>query len=605
MSDLRAALTGKDRLHNVDVASVDRGSVDLSVLYEPASSGAPLLADWYRRHQASPVTMFHDKQGSRRFLHTLVWRLVDVGFDPKTRWEWVEEKAPDLCPMGPGEGPVDLLDLMLEEGSPGLLSELERRWGEQWSTEFLSRRVRKYTRPQEPGMAPVVPWFHYAVARGDNEMVDWWMSRGVDINFRNRNGQTALFHASSLAMARRLLSKGADPKAVDMFGRNAFEHWLDRAYFLNSNEPSKPILGLAPKIRKDLDPSILARAVEREITAESKISTPLRRTLESLKPHILTPFRFGEDAEGKIYPTTPQRPASTLLELATHRSLEGFRAKNLQILGWLLAHTPTQGLEKVADRASFALLSSSPLSVYREEDQPLPKAMSFPYMIDVARDAFHDKQGVAFQVRDRIVPMLLDIGGCVLGCVSNQNTYLLANRYRNLVDPHNPNWFNESEDGGSLLSQVLSCAMDLADTQGRGLPGISIALARAMVAYVHSGLPVPRDTLLPVMRMLGHLSPDLVKGSALGSSKAPGETDMKSNSLALGAAWWLTAGTPVGEDMFEAAGASENFRNKMKEHLEKFQGPPWSEWMNMWESRRMARALPEFSSSSLAPRSRF
>lgn len=69
----------------------------------------------------------------------------------------------------------------------------------------------------------------FAAARGDLQTVEAFVSRGVPVDARNREGATALHGAAvagQLTVARYLLSNGADVNAIDKFGHTPLEDSL-------------------------------------------------------------------------------------------------------------------------------------------------------------------------------------------------------------------------------------------------------------------------------------------------------------------------------------------------------------------------------------------
>ena len=605
MSKLREALAGNEWLHAVDVASVNRGSIDVSVLYEPTPSGAPLLVDWYNRQRNSPDSMFRGQSTSREFLRTLLWRLVDAGFDPKTQWSWTEKNVyPSSDPNGSSAGKVDLLDLMLEDGDPQVLSALEERWGEPWTPEFLSQRTRRRFESLPPGAASVFPRLHYDVARGNQKMVNWWLSRGVDVNLVDAHGQTALFHAgqSSAPMAKLLLAKGINADAVDRFNRTAFEHWLDLAHFFKNNAPSKLVLAVFPKAKKSISTPVLARAVEHQIQTGEYLQPPTRSALVALRPHLTTSFVYGQNPDNKLGPWMNESISQgTLLEMATRQPWAASSLKSLEILSWLVANTPSAGHEQLSDQARLALLTFQPGEAVRTKAGGPPLVLEFPHMLSVAREVFSDLQGVSLGAKSSIVKALLAVSASVLEQVSAHPDPVASPHRASLLSPKPSAWLDESTPGGSLLAQTLSCAVELAEKNDMNLVGES--LAKAMLFYVQSDLPVPQDTLLPALRILARFAPGSLKESALGVDSRPNEADMASSNLSLAVAWWMSAGTPQDMDVFQAAAAPEQLKQCLEERLGNAPGP-WPTWVSIWAQRRLSQALPDTSSAPARPRSR-
>jgi len=64
---------------------------------------------------------------------------------------------------------------------------------------------------------------HYAAYKGDTELALLLLDKGADVNIRGANKRTPLHKASSDPMIELLLSKGADPNALDRFGQPALK----------------------------------------------------------------------------------------------------------------------------------------------------------------------------------------------------------------------------------------------------------------------------------------------------------------------------------------------------------------------------------------------
>lgn len=603
MSKLRAALAGNDWIHAVDTASENRGSIDVSVLYEPTASGAPLLMDWYNRQCKNPSSMFRSQAASREFLRTLLWRLVDAGFDPKTQWSWTNTHVyPSSDPNGPAEGKMDLLDLLLEDGDPQVLSELEKRWGEPWTPEFLSQRTRCRFEALPPGAASVFPRLHYDAARGNQAMVKWWLSRGVDVNLVDAHGQTALFPAgqASAPMAKLLLSKGINADAVDQFDRTAFEHWMDLAYFFDDTSPSKLVLAVFPKAKKSISASVLARAVEHQARSGECLHSATRSALVALRPHLASSFAYGPDADKKLETNTVEL-RGTLLEMAAWQPWGTPHRKSLEILAWLTANTPAQGLEEARDAALLALLAFQPAEAHRAQTGKPALTMEFPRMLSVARRLLRSSSKVSPAHHERVVTALLDVAASVLDKVSGNPNPFGGSHRASLLSPEPSQWLKESTAGGSLLAQTLMCAVELAES--KDVSPLNESLAKAMLFWVHSGQPIPQDTLLPALRLLDRFSPGALKNSALGVESCPNEADMASSNLSLAAAWWASAGTPQGMDVFEAAGAPKDLKKRLEERLASA-SDPWPAWVSMWTARRLAFSLPKTTPQGFRSRSR-
>lgn len=608
MSKLRSVLSGGvERIHEVELALMGAKDEGVSILHEPTQSGAPLLVEWYRRQQAQPDRTFRRHGESRESFHVLFWRLVDSGFDVKTHWSWNERHVnPSTDPDGPSQGQVDLLDLMLDSADVDLLKKLEDRWGEPWSPSFLSRRTRcLHNEKLHPGTAAVLPGLHFDVTRRNQKMVKWWLSKGVDINLRDSSGQTALFHASSSEIARLLLTKGADARALDVFGRNAFEHWVDLSYFTRNSQYSRQILESLPKARPHIPADVLARAVEQEISFGNQLKPWVRTALVALRPHLSESFIFGPDPHQKI--DGEQVLASfkgTLLAVATRDAWTSSSPKSFEILVWLVANTPGKANTFASKMAKLALLAFRPAEAQQvPTGGPLP-VVSFPDALLDINEQLIDPYQVCSQAKFRVAEMLLGVAAAVLEQQTKQSPSPAWSKYGRLISPSPEQWLDSDQPGGSILSQVLACAADIAE--GHEVSIGSDELPQALMSYVHAGLPVPQDTLLPALRIMNMFAPGKLEASVLGISEKPGPVDMEGAGLPLALAWWVTAGAQESKDAFEAAAAPESLRKSLETRL-KNSPAPWPAWMAIWEARRLERSLSsveEGPATALRPRAR-
>lgn len=145
-------------------------------------------------------------------------------------------------------------------------------------------------------------WTHFLVQKGPDDFLNLWLDKGVDINIKDKEGQTPLCYATTPERVKFLLEKGADPKILDNRNIGLRTIWAERGVPLSTVDEMEKLL---PKATSN---EILESATVAEIkTVLSSMDSftswknnpgpaiPLNLDWESLFNHRFTRKAGGQD----------------------------------------------------------------------------------------------------------------------------------------------------------------------------------------------------------------------------------------------------------------------------------------------------------------------
>ena len=577
-------VTAKHLQPHAPLAQLDmalfRGGVPVEVLQETDSSGVPLLVRWWQHHLTRDPTSWYKAGESANFQAALGWKLIDSGFDVTHRWQ-VTEHAPFFigttrvwsAASGPAGSSQDLLDVFLRAGDLQLLSALQRRWPVAWEAADLAKRsVGRYS--QVWGMG-TVPCLHLDAEANRQEMLKWWHRMGVDLNLRDAEGRTPLFHATEAPAVDRLLSLGADPSACDLTGVSVFDHWLNSKL----SKPEALVFRVFSKARHAVSPEVLARSVAMANRHGSFLTNPVRSSLVALRPYLTIQYFPQEDGSSR-----------TLLEEVMVQTWSLPSHPKLEILRWLVANTPKAGLEQVRAYAELALAAFHRLS------EP-----SSPPRVDVAKYLESVRALTQAPCSQPSVYALICTGRALLDMAAQaltSSTPDLSPATRDKVGPipsSLKDWLSPvptAESSRCLLAQSFACvaALDswnVFSSAGafHAWGGAEAQLIEALWTHIASAQPIPRDTLAPALQLLA-VWPEMPDGWAAPTlpslADPPPGHECRLKGLSEVLAWWVLKG--VAEHSTTAIAAEEWSQSLA---LLRRRSHPWPEWAAAWEKRRL------------------
>lgn len=524
-------------------------------LNHPMPSGAPLLAHWWQEQLNAALPQGAARRDHLARLEWLGWHLVDLGFDIHRSWNWASPDGREA------ELPSTLVDVFLDANHRPLIEELERRWGRPWTAEQLAFRSHppKETDPADP-RALVQPRLIFHASKSHVERVRWLLDRGVDPNLTDAGGKTALFYAKEQAMARRLLAHGASLEVTDKFRRTPLEHWAATGeYEAPARGPAK-VFAVAVSTPGRVSAPVLEKALATHLIYKQPLGRWAEPMLEQLKPALTTPCVHENQ---------------TLLEQIIGRAWSDLKIHDPKLFKWLLDHTPGKTRPHVWGELAWQVLGQ-------------PDAPPRPARVKAWLRLLKKHRS------DRLCPMGYVLAGARVGSA------LLDMLSDVFPDPCSPvgasgrKWLEVSEEGTSLMGQVMSAAADLMSGPPPRLPDVRFTNWACRWAAHHS---LPPDTLEPALRLLTNLSlPALDEKEVApwdtGQPPSPSTPEplLSLLSTRVSLTWWINrhvSQAQPGQDWPNCPHAWARFKEVLAASPK-----PWKGWGVALEAQRLDAQLP-------------